>query len=513
MDEKMAYLTKDDMYRLPPDFLANDNEMLNREFIRKKSGSYFSARWNIRAVKHFLNDLHMEIKRQLKKYNSIESFHAHFIAFLFIKHFMPEFYDELKKGKLENELVDCFFIDYKDNQYSLPDFFQVSKKQHLSDEEVQNVFDPRMNPLNFQKYIAFCLFDLKRVLDVREKSKLTRTELEKKSSSDVAEHIYGQEKKELIDEEEIDYSKLKHIVYHLLGAGDSIDNAYIEMANKFAAVLSENDDIFMKGSEDGYAKVNKELDKIKFDMYQSDRTIFRIAIAEWTQIFKAYFLAEEEWSPEEICINYKRLISLFFLNPNVTTFDFYVVKNLNACWEGLRVNGGREPMLLMMEKICRLKIVGNMNAHEAFKKFQARSLGCIYYFGYLFRQQWEIDEYFSGNVVNDSDADGFLFRLLRELKDYADVFRQNGWSDSVADYDVLVGYMEKLLDIRKPSERIKDTTIPTMKTEIHDIAAETMQHIEAIADDEQFQEELKRAQLLPVQQADMLKRRFSRRND
>ena len=410
-------------------------------------------------------------------------------------------------------MADSLKVPYNDDMVDVPkaikqlSLIKTNKKDYL--KVLKNTFDFKNEPINFQKYLAFMLLGLNDNVAIAKE----HNPIEKKEENvfqkykEKQDKIYNQSGREMLIEENIGYQRIQQGVYYLLEKGKSQDINYVEFSK---ALLN----IFKKPLNEWNNEL-KRLDNNMFHENTSYITIYWFGVINWTQIFKAMYIASRTWSRELADKNYKNLITLYFNNESeLKNFNLYLVKCLNFCWEGIIANRARAAFIFLLEKINALNIVGNMNDNKSFLTFFKRSISAIFEFDYCRENYFwgiKLEEY------NKENMNTFIEPFISDLKSNQTILKElkegELYQHEIKEYDVVINYLNKVQMIINNNKHIEDNE-PMFRTRIIDNGHKKVEKFIAM-DEETFDSEIKKSDLTPCEKIEVIKKRnkLTKRSD
>lgn len=516
MSIKENILDNNDLHRFPPLLLVEEPMLLDRNYIEKASNIFFEDRYTIRCAEHFIYELNENAKYYVGEGNKRKKIRHIVIAFFFVKHFMPEIFNELST---ENDLLDSLKIEYNDDLFDIPVIIKQLKNKNCTDQDIINnlktlkkLFDPKINSINFQKYIALMLLGLPSSIEeiINQSNVEENTRNINETVKMRMEKIYNQSAREMLQDEHINYQTVKSIVYYLLEAGKPKNINYIAFANSLLEVFKKSEELWFE-----------EYEKLFMRLFKGEEnfgTIFLLGIDRWTQIFKAFYIASEDWNVIEADLYYKKIIKFYFCKEfGIEDFDVYLIRSLNFCWDGISKMKSRGAFRFLLQKLNTLKIIGNMNNSEYFWEFLKRSILTVYNLGYDDRiDYWEVNTYFDYNNKRFSEMTSkFLDDMICRMDNYLTVFKNNNvdnnYLQEISDYKLIQTYLQNIKLIMGRTEVVKEEEYPYPTVHISDEYQKDLEKYIQM-DEGTFEKELSKNKLSPFKIMEILKRRSEKKN-
>lgn len=348
---------------------------------------YLEAAYNVRNIEAFIKSLSFYIQEYYDLILENHGFAKVLVQTCYIKYFLPKYYQNIST---KFDIRSNFRINYEDNTYYIWNLLQVTTDQsipiglavakHLGEDKLREIFSPKVNPINFEMFLAYCVLELY----LYNLSGLDESQSTKKS---IIESNYNSSPSELNQNIRIKLNRLEHYFYTCIAAGNEAQSTHIIFANEFADKILSNDTIELT--------IFDEFMEYSFKTFAFEDTCF-VGIDTWAAIFKSFYYASINWKEDIINSYYNKLILWFFSwykNEFGNKFDLYLFRNLNIFLSGVQN---------YFLKNSFISMVRNLNYLEGDKGF-SRNIYFIVFHENIIKSLIDLD-YISDNYKIDSYA-------------------------------------------------------------------------------------------------------------
>ena len=289
---------------------------------------YFS----IRKIETFLKEVDEAVENDAFK--ELSDYKEKIILFFVIKHFMYDLYNKIDP---ESYFSDENIIEYKENHYSISDFFLKFKNKEFGDSDIQSILQEQNN----RDYL--CLL----ILFKFEFSCFTPPAEEDRIKQIIFEDIKNIKKKQTNE-------KINRLIRNLYWNGKSEYTDY-EKAAQLMNELVLN--VPIEKQEAGYKNFCEILFHQNFKK-KDNSTIMRLGIPSEFPIFEAFNIYENDEK------QWIKLLDFIFAHEKIDSITSELIVSLNKC---LYTN--KNVYLHILKLFNELKIIGNFNKNKSYKIF------------------------------------------------------------------------------------------------------------------------------------------------
>ena len=325
---------------------------------------YLEAAYNVRNIEFFIKSLSFYIQEYFDLILENHGFAKVLVQTCYIKYFLPKYYQNIST---KFDIRSNFRINYEDNTYYIWNLLQVTTDQsipiglaaakHLGEDKLREIFSPKVNPINFEMFLAYCVLELY----LYNLSGLDESQSTKQS---IIESNYNSSPSELNQNIRIKLNRLEHYFYTCIAAGNEAQSTHIIFANEFADKILSNDTAELT--------IFNEFMEYSFKKFAFEDTCF-VGIDVWAAIFKSFYYASINWKEDVINSYYNKLILWFFKcykNEFGDKFDLYLFRNLNVFLSGVQNYSLRSSFISMARDINHLKCDKGFSSNIYFIVFQ-----------------------------------------------------------------------------------------------------------------------------------------------
>lgn len=325
---------------------------------------YLEAAYNVRNIESFIKSLSFYIQEYYDLILKNHGFAKVLVQTCYIKYFLPKYYQNIST---KFDIRSNFRINYEDNAYYIWNLLQVTTDQsipiglavakHLGEDKLREIFSPKVNPINFEMFLAYCVLELY----LYNLSGLDESQSTKKS---IIESNYNSSPSELNQNIRIKLNRLEHYFYTCIAAGNEAQSTHIIFANEFADKILSNDTV--------EPTIFNEFMEYSFKKFAFEDTCF-VGIDAWAAIFKSFYYASINWKEDVINSYYNKLILWFFKcykNEFGDKFDLYLFRNLNVFLSGVQNYCLKNSFISMIRYINYLKCDKGFSSNIYFLVFQ-----------------------------------------------------------------------------------------------------------------------------------------------
>lgn len=338
-EKDLAFLTQD----VISDYHINKAFGINWSF---SIHVYFS----IRTITLFLD----ELEKLLEKNPAYSENKRIVISFLYIKHFLPDYYDEIS---FETRFIDSCNIEYNEKKYNIFEFmdFCADEKNNIDVESLQKIFAP--NSKNLNHLILLHLFEY----DFGTERKIKENE----NPENRMIRLFNEDVENIRKKEHND--KIDRLIWNLLANGKSeltnLENAVLEMEKVLDKQGTEREDAYRNFLHSSYYE----------DFEKADNgTVFRFGVSSFFPLFQGFRIYERKAD------YWIKLLDLCFEKEKFKYITPEVIHILNYC-----DISQRKVFLHTLKKFNSLGIKGNLNNTECYPKFIKSYFGAFGNLGYI----------------------------------------------------------------------------------------------------------------------------------
>lgn len=336
---------------------------------------YLSSVYNIRNIGAFVDALAFYIDKFSDTISNNKQFDEILVKTCYIKYFLNNFYQTISTNI---DLQSNFCVEYNNKVYYLLDVIaqvndeKKSKTNNIVKEngEIKNLFSPTINPINLEKFLAFCVLELyfydihtMKLPDSRKKS--------------IQEQNYNSSMDELNRDFSIKLNCIEHYFYYCIAEGNKAESGIVEFTNHFVKEVLNKDNIDI-------IAYTKFMDKAYKEGYFENQCF--IGIATWAAIFKSFYYAAINWNVDIINKHYNKLI-LYFFECYITEFksklELYIFRNLNIFLSAVQNYNLKESFFTMIEIFNRLEINDSFRENTYFIAFQENIIKTLISLDYI----------------------------------------------------------------------------------------------------------------------------------
>ncbi|MBD5441743.1 MAG: hypothetical protein HDR33_12195 [Treponema sp.] len=330
---RYSNISKEDLAFLTQDIISDHH-------IDKAFGTNWSfsihAYFSIRTITLFLD----ELEKLLEKNPAYSENKRIVISFLYIKHFLPDYYDEIS---FETRFIDSYNIEYNEKKYNIFEFmdFCADEKNNIDVESLQKIFAPNSKNLNHLTLLHLFEYDFGTERKIKEnenpENRMTRL------FNEDAESIRKKEHNDKID----------RLIWNLFANGKSeltnLENAVLEMEKVLDKQGTEREEAYRNFLHSSYYE----------DFEKADNgTVFRFGVSSFFPLFQGFRIYERKAD------YWIKLLDLCFEKEKFKYITPEVIHILNYC-----DISQRKVFLHTLKKFNSLGIKGNLNNTECYPKF------------------------------------------------------------------------------------------------------------------------------------------------
>lgn len=374
----------------------------------------------IRKVKQMVGEILLALRIKKDFYSNHKET---VISFYVLKHLYPDGY---KKLDFRESLLETLKFKVDKKNYTLLQLIKLYKNEEITKEKLEEAF---LDKQNIENYGLLKLFNYEIVNREKYTSQFRVEELKEK-----AKH---------------NNEKIDRIMWNLLYEGKSIFTDNENAVKKFNDLvltkpLSQQKEAFYDFWNDMFYSDS---------LFTDNTTIFKIGYSNLLELFKCFKVVNVKNDIQ------MKLIKFYFECNDIKEFNLDVVKCMNLC--SLK---STNEYLLILSYLNSLQIVGNFNEEEDFTIFLNKyvhaltRLNCINSYNYF---------HDIGDFVYEQ---GFMLeqfnKLLKDLEKRKYRHKKVGIIATVEDLDIIIRFVEKLIDLLKYDKKIDVERGPNIKTEI-----------------------------------------------
>jgi KAP family P-loop domain len=374
----------------------------------------------IRKVKQMIGELLMTLEMKKDLYTNHKET---IISFYILKHLYSEAY---KKLDIRESLLEALKFKVDEKKYTIFQLIQLYKENGITSEKLEEIFFDKQNQENYGilKLFKYEIINRENIIDEER-----LRELEEKTKHD--------------------NEKIDRIIWNLLYEGKSIFTDFENAAKKF------NDEVLSKP-----VKEKKEAFQDFWNyFYYSDEivtdntTIFKIGSSNFLELFKCFKIANID---NDVQI---KLIDFYFEYNNIKEFNLDLVKCMN--YSPLKTT---EEYLTILNYLNSLQVVGNLGKKEEFTEFLNKYIHALTNLGYIHSYKYFYD--FKDFIGNQEYLLRRLGDLLQDFENIKSRHEQVRLNSTIEELDVIILFVQKIIEILKSEEKIRVENRPFINTEI-----------------------------------------------
>lgn len=276
------------------------------------------------------------------------------ISFLYIKHFLPDYYDEIS---FETRFIDSCNIEYNEKKYNIFEFmdFCADEKNNIDVESLQKIFAPNSKNLNHLTLLHLFEYDFGTERKIKENENPENRMI--RLFNEDAESIRRKEHNDKID----------RLIWNLFANGKSeltnLENAVFEMEKVLDKQGTEREDAYRNFLHSSYYA----------DFEKADNgTVFRLGVSFFFPLFQGFRIYERNAD------YWIKLLDLCFEKEKFKYITPEVIHILNYC-----DISQRKVFLHTLKKFNSLGIKGNLNNTECYPKFIKSYFAAFVQLGYI----------------------------------------------------------------------------------------------------------------------------------
>lgn len=375
----------------------------------------------IRKVKQMIGELLMTFEMKKDLYTNHKET---VISFYILKHLYSEAY---KKLDIRESLLESLKINVDDKKYTILQLIKLYKENGFTKEKLEEIFFDKQNQENYG------------IL------KLFKYEIINRENYKDQERLRSSEEKVKHSNEKID-----RIIWNLLYEGKSIFTDFENAAKKFS------DEVLSK-------PVSKQKEAFQDfwnyfyysdDIVTDNTTIFKIGSSNFLELFKCFKVANID-NDKQI-----KLIDFYFEYNDIKEFNLDLVKCMSYCT--LKTT---EEYLTILSYLNSLQVVGNLSGKEEFTEFLNKYIHVLTSLSYIhsYKYFYDINDF----IKNQNYTLMRFGELLEDLEKVKSRHQQVRLFSTIADLDVIILFVQKIIEILKCEEEIKLENRPYINTEIN----------------------------------------------
>lgn len=374
----------------------------------------------IRKVKQMIGELLMTLQMKKDLYiNHKETV----ICFYILKHLYSEAY---KKLDIRDGLLEALKFKVDDKKYTIHQLIKLYKEDGITNEKLQEMFLDKQNQENYGVLKLFG-YEIINSWNFKDQERL----------------------KELDEKARHENEKIDRIIWNLLYEGKSIFTNFENAAKKLS------DEVLSKP-----ASKQKEAFQDFWDyFFYSDNiitdnaTIFKLGSSNFLELFKCFKVANID---NDMQI---KLITFYFEYNDIKEFNIDLLKCLNYC--PLKTT---DEYLIILNYLNSLQVVGNLSEREEFSEFLNKYIHALTSLNYIHSYQYFYD---IKDYIKSQDYILIRFEeLLEDLEKMKFRHQQVNLYSTIVDLDVIIRFVQKIIEILKCEEEIITENRPFINTKI-----------------------------------------------
>lgn len=375
---------------------------------------YFS----VRTTTLFLD----ELERLLENNSAYLKAKRIVISFLYIKHFLPDYYNEIS---FETRFIDSCNFEYGEKKYNIFEFmdFCANEKNNIGSEALQKTFAAKSKNLNHLLFLHFFEYDF------GEENKIQENE----NVENRMTRLFNEDSESIKQKEHND--KIDRLIWNLLANGKSeltnLENAVLEMEKVLDKQGTEREDAYRKFLHSSHYE----------DFEKTDNgTVFRFGVSFFFPLFQGFRIYERKAD------YWIKLIDFCFAKEKFTYITPEVIHILNYC-----DISQRKVFLHILKKFNSLEIKGNLNDTECYPKFIKSYFGAFGSLRYINTQAISLYRFDNANLKQDVNC--LVSKFTSELEDLKSSAPIEEIKEEVS---LMIEFMAKNKELIQSEETLKE---------------------------------------------------------
>ena len=396
---------------------------------------YLLLTYNIRNVESFIRLVAFYINQYSEIIDKNKQFDEVLVKHCFIKCFLQNFYQTISTNidiqgnfsiEIDNKMTFILDVIYLYRDY------QVDSKNSI---KLRQIFSPSINPINFEKLLAFCILKLY-LYDNRLK------DLFQSTRENIIQCNYNKLSSELEKDQKRSLMKLEHYFYFCVAIGNNAEENSISFVNRFVQEVLCSDD-------DNIIAYNSFINNNYKNGIAEDENFFSEI---WKHIFDAFYYAAWNWEIEFINQYFDKLIQLYVKlyrkKYGNKGFSESLFKNLNIFLRSVLGYNLKSAFISMLHLLNYLDVNNCYLENKEFYIFQKRIIDILLNLEYIDTID---EELISEDIFKTEKFDINLFSksyesILKRCKDYIDIFKQNNGKYDLEIYIKEVNIIKEFVD-------------------------------------------------------------------
>ena len=390
--------------------------------IQKKLGINFNLDldifgFSIRKIQIFLEEVNNALKNEI-----FINYKRQVITFFFIKHFMYHIFEKLS---IETSFLDsCKFV-YKKKTYTIYELFNAFESGELKDTDISCVFK---NQYNRDILALICYFDYKFSWSPK---------VDNEQKSDKVYSIQTEDVSNIKDNQ--NNEKIERLIWNLLCNGKS-EYTDFEEAVKLMKELVLN--LPIEKQEDGYSIFWNKLGYGDFDKFDN-MTIFRIGVSDFTSIFQAFRVYEQD---AEV---WKKLIDFYLTHNKIKNINSSLLQVLKYC-----LISNKEVYFYVLKKFNELVITGNMNDTKSYRSFFISYTEAFSNLGYINTRELN---YISEDVLHKFDVEFVKKEVIQKfIQDFNELYKRIPLEQAKKEILLMIAFLEKNIKLIEAENTLEE---------------------------------------------------------
>lgn len=414
---KYLNISKEDL-----DFLTQDislNHHISKAFGINWSFS-ITMNFSIRTIILFLDELE---KLTEKKSIYLENKRI-VISFLYIKHFLPDEYNEIS---FETRFIDSCNFEYDEKKYNIFEFmdFCANEKNNIGSEALQKTFAAKSKNLNHLLFLHLFEYDLRAERKIQENENVENRMI--KLLNEDVESIKQKEHNDKID----------RLIWNLLANGKSeltnFENTVLEMEKVLDKQGKEREDAYRKFLHSSHYE----------DFEKADNgTVFRFGVSFFFSLFQGFRIYERKTD------YWIKLLDFCFEKEEFKYITPEVIHILNYC-----DISQRKVFLHTLKKFNSLEIKGNLNNTECYLNFIKSYFGALGNLRYIDTRAIRLYRFDNANFKQDVNC--LISEFTSALEDLKSSVPIEELKEEIS---LLIEFMEKNNQLIQSNESLEEYT-------------------------------------------------------
>lgn len=401
---------------------------------------YLLLTYNIRNVESFIRLLAFYIKQHIEIIDKNKQFDEVLVKYCFVKCFLQNFYQTISTN---TDIQGNFTIKIDNKIISILDVIYLYKDYQVDSEngnKLRQIFSPNINPINFEKLLAFCILELY-LYDNRLKAVF------QSNRESTFQCSYNRLSSELEKDQKHSLMKLEHYFYFCIAVGNNAEESSNLFVNKFVQEVL----YFDNSSDEIIAAYNSFINKIYKNGMAKDENVFSEI---WKHIFDVFYYAAWNWDKTSINQYFEKIIRLYIKLYReeycILAFSESLFRNLNIFLRSVLSYDLKESFFTMLHLLQDLDINQGYYGNTTFHIFQNRIIDFLIDLKYISinSDDFSIDNIFNPEIYSIDSYSKVYMKIKTACINHIDILERNS-----SKYDLEI-YIEQVNDIKEVVDKL-----------------------------------------------------------